>query len=128
MVLQSAIGMFVLTGGSLGTAAFGAIFAAGLTAHLAEAFPGGLPTAVDTGVSPEVLARLPAEVRSIYVEGLATSLSTVFFIATFIAVGGFVLTWLVPEERLLTLLRRLGRLTKQIAMGGSESPGAGRGR
>src|SRR5690606_16865842 len=90
-----------LIGGALGTAVFGAIFAAGLTDHLAAAFPGGAPTAaLGSGVSPEVLERLPAVVRDVYVEGVATSLSTVFLIAMFIAIAGFALTWMVPEQPL----------------------------
>ncbi len=100
-VATSGATLFRLIGGALGTAVFGAIFAAGLTDHLAAAFPGGAPTAaLGSGVSPEVLERLPAVVRDVYVEGVATSLSTVFLIAMFIAIAGFALTWMVPEQPL----------------------------
>lgn len=93
--------LFRLIGGSLGTALFGAIFAGRLEAYLARALPAGAPApATGAGLSPQFLAQLPPETRAIYLSGFTSSLSTVFLTAAAIALGGFVLTWLVPERRL----------------------------
>ena len=47
-----------------------------------------------------MLAQLPAATRAIYTDAFTASLSTVFITAAVIALVGFVLTWLVPEEPL----------------------------
>jgi EmrB/QacA subfamily drug resistance transporter len=105
-VATSGATLFRLIGGSLGTAAFGAIFAARLGAALARAFPGGAPIAGGGGLSTESLMRLPPAERALYVQAFTTSLSTVFLVATAIGLCGFVLAWLVPEVPLRDTIAR----------------------
>ena len=96
-VATSGSTLFRLIGGSLGTAAFGAIFAARLESALARAFPGGPPLRSGAGLNTELIAGLPEQSRALYVEAFTTSLSTVFLVATGIGLVGWLLTWLVPE-------------------------------
>lgn len=101
-VATSGATLFRLIGGSLGTAVFGAIFAARLDSYLARALPVGavgVPVA-GTGLSPQILAQLPEAIRAIYITAFTTSLSTVFITAMAIVLVGFLLTWLVPEQPL----------------------------
>jgi EmrB/QacA subfamily drug resistance transporter len=101
-VATSGATMFRLIGGSVGTAVFGAVFAARLAAHLARVLtagtPGGTPHA--GGLSPQLLARLEPGLRQLYVTAFSASLSTVFLLATGIALIGFGLAWLVPDRTL----------------------------
>jgi len=101
-VATSGATLFRLIGGALGTAVFGAIFSAVLAGHLARAFPAstGAGAHPGTGLSPQMLAALPPAVHAVYVEAFTASLSTVFLTAAAIALVGFVLTWLVPEQPL----------------------------
>jgi EmrB/QacA subfamily drug resistance transporter len=101
-VATSGATLFRLIGGALGTAAFGAIFATGLEARLARALPAGAapPGGAGAGISQQMLAGLPPEVRAIYLDAFTGSLNTVFLVATGIALLGFVLTWFVPEQPL----------------------------
>src|SRR5204863_10174085 len=63
-VATSGATLFRLIGGSLGTAAFGALFAARFAAHLATALPPGAAVAPGrTGLSPQMLASLTPAVR-----------------------------------------------------------------
>ena len=100
-VATSGATLFRLIGGSLGTAVFGAIFAGGLAAQLGRSAVAGaaaLPAGASPG--PQALARLSPAARAIYVDAFTASLSTVFLVAVGIALAGFVLTWLVPEQPL----------------------------
>jgi EmrB/QacA subfamily drug resistance transporter len=101
-VATSGTTLFRLIGGSLGTAAFGAIFATGLRARLMETLPPGAAGAEGqgAGLSPQMLAGMPPETRALYVDAFTGSLSTVFLAAAGIAVLGFLLAWLVPEHPL----------------------------
>jgi MFS family permease len=101
----SAATLFRLIGGSVGTAAFGAIFAGLLQAHLARALPaGGTSARHANGLSPQMLAQLEPAVRQTYVDAFTASLSTVFLVATFIVLLGFALAWLLPDRTLRTTL------------------------
>lgn len=91
-------------GGSFGTAVFGAVFAGVIGGHLRDALgnvklPGGTG---GSGISPGVLAKLPAPIRSGVIEAYADSLQTVFLVAVPIGIIAFVLTWLLPEIELRT--------------------------
>jgi len=97
-VATSGATLFRLIGGSLGTAVFGAIFAARLDSYLARALPAG--AGLGAGLTPQQLVELPAGVRAVYVSGFTDSLSVVFLTALAIAVCAFVLTWLIPERQL----------------------------
>src|SRR5690606_12231424 len=103
-VATSGATLFRLIGGSLGTAVFGAIFAAGLERHLAQMLPAGTPTGLagggGGGLSPQMLANLDPELRTIYITAFTESLNTVFLVAMGIALVGFLLTWFVPEHPL----------------------------
>ncbi|HYH81755.1 MAG TPA: MDR family MFS transporter [Longimicrobium sp.] len=97
-VATSGATLFRLIGGSLGTAVFGAIFASRFAAQLAAA---GAPAGGEgAGISPQRLAQLPPAARAVYLDAFTASLSTVFLVATAIALFGFLLTWLVPERPL----------------------------
>ena len=103
-VATSGVTLFRLIGGSLGTAVFGAIFAAGLARHLERMLPPGLGSGMATdggaGLSPGMIAALEPGLRTIYINAFTASLRTVFLVAVVIALVGFVLTWFVPERPL----------------------------
>ncbi len=82
-------------GGSLGVAAFGAIFANQLASHLASGLPAG--TEPPSAVSPELVRNLPEGVHSAYVQAFVDSLQPVFLAAAVISFVGFLLTWLLRE-------------------------------
>lgn len=93
-VATSGATLFRSIGGAIGVALFGAIFSLGLSAGLADRFPGQvLPTATDA----HALARLPVDVQAGYLQALVAALHPVFLIATGIAVLGFALSWLMTE-------------------------------
>ena len=101
-VATSGATLFRSIGGSLGTAVFGAIFAAGLGRNLARLLPAGLSDSqsLGVGISAERLTRLAPEVRVAYLQAFSSSLETVFFAAAAITFIGFLLTWLLPEKPL----------------------------
>jgi EmrB/QacA subfamily drug resistance transporter len=99
-VATSGTTLFRLIGGSLGTAAFGAIFSAGLRSRLMATLPPGAAAGEGAGLSPQVLAGMPPETRALYVDAFTGSLSTVFMAAAGIAGIGFLLALLIPERPL----------------------------
>ncbi|HEX6536492.1 MAG TPA: MDR family MFS transporter [Gemmatimonadaceae bacterium] len=103
-VATSGATLFRLIGGSLGTAVLGAIFAVHLDASLARRLgdAGAIASGahLGAGVSPVQLAAMPAPVRAAYASAFSESLSTVFLVATAIALVGFLLAWLLPERPL----------------------------
>jgi EmrB/QacA subfamily drug resistance transporter len=101
-VATSGATLFRLIGGSVGTAVLGAIFAARLGGELARRLPAGAQgsPAPGAGITTAMLATLAPEVRLAYAEAFSASLSTVFVVATVVAIVGFVLTWLLPERPL----------------------------
>lgn len=101
-VATSGATLFRLVGGSLGTAVLGAIFASQLRANLAHILPGGAAAVASAtrALDPERLATIPAATRALYVQGFTESLSTMFLVAAAIALVGFLLTWLLPEQPL----------------------------
>jgi len=99
-VATSGVTLFRLIGGSLGTAILGAVFATRLGVQLERLLPAG--AAGSSGghglsMSPEALLQLPPQVRSAYVTAFTTSLSSIFLVAMFVSLLGFVLTWMLPE-------------------------------
>jgi EmrB/QacA subfamily drug resistance transporter len=103
-VATSGATFFRSIGGSFGTAVFGAIFSNVLVGNLAShlhglALPAGFSSA---SITPAVLAKLPAAVRTGVVAGYAESIQTVFLIAVPIAALAFLATWLIPQEELQT--------------------------
>src|SRR3954447_15698537 len=90
-VATSGTTLFRSIGGSVGVSPFGAIFPAGLAAHLAGALPGGatLPTATE----PAAIHALPPALRAIYAEAVTAALHPVFVTAACIGAAGFLLAW-----------------------------------
>lgn len=99
-VATSGVTLFRSIGGSVGTAALGAIFAASLMRRLAELLPAGTPGVPENGAAVQTLATLPPEVRAAYAAAYTGALDTIFVVATGIAAVGFVLAWLLPEKPL----------------------------
>ena len=96
-VATSSASLFRSMGGSLGTAALGAVFTARLTDELV-----GTPAARVSGGSanPEAIQDLPAAIRDAYTGAFSDSLSTVFLVAAAILAVAFLLSWLVEERPL----------------------------
>jgi EmrB/QacA subfamily drug resistance transporter len=81
-------------GGSIGVAAFGAIFSNELTHQLAQRLPG---SPVPTGANPAVVSQLPPAIHSPYIESFAAALHPVFLAASAISLTAFALSWLLRD-------------------------------
>jgi EmrB/QacA subfamily drug resistance transporter len=94
-VATSGANLFRSIGGSVGVAAFGALFAANLTKGLAARLPPGahLPASAE----PAAIAALPTALKTVYLDVFAAALHPVFLLAAAIAAIGFALTWLLQE-------------------------------
>ncbi|HMA20003.1 MAG TPA: hypothetical protein VKO87_04325, partial [Gemmatimonadaceae bacterium] len=58
---------------------------------------------------------LAPQVRQLYVAGFTTSLTSIFLVASFIAAGGFVMSWFLPETPLRdTVAARAGAVNEEI--------------
>jgi EmrB/QacA subfamily drug resistance transporter len=101
-VATSGSTLFRLIGGSVGTAALGAIFAARLHTSLERLLPPGSVPAEGVGmnISPRTVAAMPQAMRDAYASGVTSALDTVFLVATVIGLIGFALIWLLPEKPL----------------------------
>jgi EmrB/QacA subfamily drug resistance transporter len=98
--------LFRSIGGSLGTAALGAIFTHRLIAELGARIPPGAGAVAHSGsVNPAAVAALPAPIRTAYLDGFSAALGTVFLAAACVALFAFALTWMLPEVPLRTTLR-----------------------
>jgi EmrB/QacA subfamily drug resistance transporter len=88
-------------GSAFGVAVFGAIFSNNLSANLAKYLPAGVlppgfnPQAAEA--NPAALHQLPPAIYQDFVHAFALSLQPVFFIAGFVGIFAFALTWLLPE-------------------------------
>src|SRR3954466_12224523 len=96
-VATSSASLFRSMGGSLGTAALGAVFTARLTAELA-----GTPAdRISAGsANPAAIQHLPAPVHDAYTGAFSDSLATVFLVAAAILALAFALSWLIEERPL----------------------------
>ncbi len=99
-VATSGVTLFRSIGGSVGTAALGAIFAASLGSRLAALLPDGTAGVPPTGAAVQTLATLAPAVRAAYAEAYTGALDTVLIVATGIALVGFAMSWLLPEKPL----------------------------
>ncbi|MEO5903065.1 MAG: MFS transporter [Gemmatimonadaceae bacterium] len=99
-VATSGATLFRLIGGSVGTAALGAIFSSQLSAHMARLLPAGAAAAGGTGMNPRAILALPASTRILYGAAFTQSLSTLFLVATSIGVVGFLLALALPDRQL----------------------------
>ena len=98
-VATSGATLFRLIGGSVGTAALGAIFASRLEQHLAQALP-AVARSAHGGINPRMILALPPATRHLYATAFTQSLSTVFLVATGIAAIGFLLALVLPDRPL----------------------------
>jgi hypothetical protein len=94
-VATSGATLFRSMGGSIGTAALGAIFTARLTSELA-----GSPAAGAGAVDPSAIQKLPVAVRTEYTGAFTDALSTVFLVGAACVAVAFLLSWLVEERPL----------------------------
>jgi len=94
-VATSGATLFRSIGGSVGVAAFGALFAATLARGLAALVPPGahLPAAA----TPGAIAALPPALKADYLAAFTAALHPVFLAAATIAAIGFALTWLLED-------------------------------
>jgi EmrB/QacA subfamily drug resistance transporter len=98
-VATSGATLFRLIGGSVGTAVLGAIFASKLAQHLAEVLPNA-SASLQGGINPRSMLAMPPATRALYAGAFTQSLSTVFLVATGIAVVGFLFALFLPERPL----------------------------
>jgi len=94
-VASSGSTLFRQIGGSIGVAAFGAIFANQLTSNLVDRLPAGAQ--VPAAANPAAVKQLPRAVHDAYVTAVTDALHPVFLAAAGIAVLAFLLSWLLPE-------------------------------
>jgi MFS family permease len=102
-VATSGATLFRSIGGSLGTAVLGAIFTGRLTHELSAKLPssGG---AVQGGIDPARIARLPRPVHDAYISSFTDALHVVFLVATGVVLIAFLLSWLIEERPLRTTI------------------------
>jgi MFS family permease len=114
-VATSGATLFRLIGGSVGTAVLGAIFASRLHENLARSLPNVAASDAGANVSPRAIAALEPGVRQLYTAGFTYSLDTIFLVAAFIGVAGFILAWFLPEKPLRdTVAARAGVVNEEI--------------
>jgi DNA-binding MarR family transcriptional regulator len=94
-VATSGSTLFRQIGGSIGVAAFGAIFANELRNQLASRLPFGAH--IPTAANPSIVKHLPPAVHAPYVASVAASLRPVFIAAAGFTFVAFLLTWLLRE-------------------------------
>ena len=112
-VATSGTTLFRSMGGSVGVAAFGALFAGGLASRLATHASAAayLPSAAEPGA----IATLPPALKSLYLNAFSAALHPVFLSAAAISAVGFALTWLLQEVPLRGPVRPEG-LGESFAM------------
>jgi EmrB/QacA subfamily drug resistance transporter len=87
--------MFRQIGGSVGIAAFGAIFANRLRKDLASALPPGVHG--PTSATPAAVNALSPHVHTLYVDAFSTALHPVFLVGAVVSGISFVLSWFLSE-------------------------------
>ena len=99
-VATSGATLFRSIGGSLGVAAFGALFSHGLQSRLTQALPAG--TELPPALGPAAVHQLPEAVRGAYLHAFAGSLHVVYLSAAGVIAIAFVLAWFVESAPLRT--------------------------
>lgn len=94
-VATSGAMMFRSIGGSIGVAAFGALFTQGLHARLAALIPAG--TELPQTFGANTVHHLPATLREDYLQAFGGALSTVYIIAGCVIALAFVLAWMFED-------------------------------
>ncbi|MEO8328413.1 MAG: MDR family MFS transporter [Candidatus Nanopelagicales bacterium] len=87
-------------GGSFGTAVFGAIWSARLTAELGDVLPAGSAAGQNPTSSMTVIHALPAELQATVLGAFARAIDTTFLFGVPIMAIAFVLAFFVPEVTL----------------------------
>ena len=99
-VATSGATLFRSIGGSVGTAALGAVFTNRLADNLAADLPAGTPAAdrLSGGtLDPAAIARLPAAIHDAFIHAFTDSLNTVFLVAAGIAAIAFALSLFLDQ-------------------------------
>jgi EmrB/QacA subfamily drug resistance transporter len=104
-VATSGATLFRSMGGSLGTAALGAIFTNRLSAELSGSPAGSVGTG---SIDPAAVQRLPAPIRESFTGAFTDALSTVFIVAAAIIVVAHLLSWIVEERPLRQTVETAG--------------------
>jgi EmrB/QacA subfamily drug resistance transporter len=94
-VATSGSTLFRQIGGSIGVAAFGAIFSNNLGSELASRVPKSVH--VPSAANPAVVQHLPAAVKGPYIAAFAAAVQPVFTTAAVVAFVAFLLSWLLRE-------------------------------
>ncbi|AIO29067.1 MDR family MFS transporter [Burkholderia cepacia] len=97
-VATSGATLFRSIGGSLGVAAFGALFSHGLQSRVMAALPAG--TELPPALGPAAVQQLPDAVRDAYLHAFAGSLHVVYLAAATVIAIAFVLAWFVEDAPL----------------------------
>ncbi|WP_420212311.1 MDR family MFS transporter [Burkholderia aenigmatica] len=97
-VATSGATLFRSIGGSLGVAAFGALFSHGLQSRVMAALPAG--TELPPALGPAAVHQLPDAVRDVYLHAFAGSLHVVYLAAATVIAIAFVLAWFVEDAPL----------------------------
>ncbi|CAG9260613.1 Permeases of the major facilitator superfamily [Burkholderia diffusa] len=97
-VATSGATLFRSIGGSLGVAAFGALFSHGLQSRIAQALPAG--TELPPALGPAAVHQLPDAMRDAYLHAFAGSLHVVYLSAAGVIAIAFVLAWFVESAPL----------------------------
>jgi EmrB/QacA subfamily drug resistance transporter len=97
-VATSSATLFRSIGGSVGVAAFGAIFSNSLRSRLEALIPAG--TEMPQSLGPQAIAHLPAALRDDYLHAFAGSMHTVYLVAACVAFLAFVLSWFLKDHPL----------------------------
>jgi EmrB/QacA subfamily drug resistance transporter len=102
----SAASFFRSIGGSVGVSVFATLFNSALNDHLRDLLPASAQHAGTSASSfrgsPAELAKLPPEVHTAYTHAFVLSLQTVFHVAVFFAIAGFVIAFAMPALTLRT--------------------------
>ena len=127
-VATSSSMLFRLIGGSIGTAVLGAIFASRLMAGLATV-PGAVAgrvggASVHGGLSPAMLAHLPAATRALYAQAFASAIDVVFLVAAVVSFVSFILCWMMPAKPLRETVSAAAREVGQEVGEGFVATGA----
>jgi EmrB/QacA subfamily drug resistance transporter len=99
--------MFRLIGGAIGTAGFGALFAAGLHRNVGALLPEGSGTGLGS-ISGAAVAAMPPEVRAAVLDGFAQAMNPVFAASAVAALAAAALSLALRERVLAHGIRRHG--------------------
>ncbi|SEB23659.1 MDR family MFS transporter [Paraburkholderia sartisoli] len=94
-VATSGATLFRSIGGSVGVAAFGAVFSSQLHSRLSQLIPAG--TELPQSLGPATIHALPPALRDDYLQAFAGALHTVYFVAACVVVLAFVLAWMLRD-------------------------------